>query len=361
VRFPRPSRALLIILSAVAGGTIAHLTGNAHPQAASASALPESTAERAVQGPRAEPEPVMPPAPIPDDPHEPEPTQATVEPEPRPHDPMGSGLAEGRVISGATPHRLILFSFDDGPDLRHTPRLLQILDDLDVKAVFFMTAERIAPDTPWGRRQAELAREVARRGHIIGNHTLDHSQLPLLDNVSVLEQLRTSEAIFERVFGSRPWLLRPPGGARSERVDGLVEGRGYTQVMWNLGSGDFQVRTAEEVVATFEAVFERRREEQGERGGVILLHDIHEWSVEAVPLLVRSLRDRNCELLARGEELYDIVDDPSLFFEARGKGDAPGVAAAPAQLTPQVLWARQARARSEARRYCADDRVASNR
>jgi peptidoglycan-N-acetylglucosamine deacetylase len=346
---------LVVLISALAGGTLAHLTGNGRPGAAVASAARPSAPDPVPSGHRAEPEPVTPPAPLPDADRTPTPEPAPVqEPEPRPHDPMASALAQGRVISGATPHRLILFTFDDGPDLRHTPQLLRTLDTLGIKAVFFLTADRIAPDTPWGRRQGELAREVARRGHWIGNHTVDHVQLPLLDNASVLEQLRRSEQIFESVFGSRPWLFRPPGGARSERVDGLVEGKGYTQVMWNLGTGDFQVRTPEDVLATFEAVFERRRTEHGEQGGIVLMHDIHEWSVEAVPLMVNALRRRNCALLERGEELYDIVDDPRLFFQARQKGDGPGTQADAAQLPPSVLWARQARARAEAERYCAE-------
>jgi peptidoglycan-N-acetylglucosamine deacetylase len=353
-----------VVLSALAGGLLAHMTGSARPGTAAASIVAqEEGAARTAH--RAGAEPVSPPKPLAQDPFDQAglDTELPPEPEPRPHDPMMSQLAEGRVMTGATPHRLILFTFDDGPDLRHTPRLLNTLDELGIRAVFFLTAERILPDTAWGRRQAELAREIARRGHVIGNHTVDHVQLPLLPNSSVLAQLTESERIFERVFGSRPWLFRPPGGARSARVDEIVEGRGYTQVMWNLGTGDYQVRTAEEVLATFDSVFERRTRENGERGGIVLLHDIHEWSVEAFPRIVSRLRQRNCALLERGEELYDIVDDPRLFFAPREKGDPAGTAAAEARLRPEVLWARQARARSEAQGYCAGAgvRVASSR
>lgn len=260
-------------------------------------------------------------------------------------------FGDGMVISGGTPHRLILFTFDDGPDLRYTPKLLDTLDELGVRAVFFLTADRIVTDNGWGQRQAELARDIAARGHVIGSHGYDHKQMPLLDDAGVLRQLELCEQIFEKVFGERPWLFRPPGGARSDRTDRLIEGRGYTQMLWNLGTGDFQVRTPEAVVETWLRVLDRREAEFGERGGIVLLHDIHPWSVEAVPQMVAEIRRRNCELLEKNEELYDIVDDPRFFFVPRA--DAPFGSAAPAlAIPPEVLERRQARLRTETEARC---------
>jgi peptidoglycan/xylan/chitin deacetylase (PgdA/CDA1 family) len=265
-------------------------------------------------------------------------------------DPLASTMRDGLVVTGGTPHRLILFTFDDGPDLRYTRRLLDALDALDIRAVFFLTARRFAGTTPHERRLAALAQEIVRRGHFVGSHTMDHAQLPLLTGPALDEQVIGAEEVFERVFGGRPWLIRPPGGARSQRIDSYLARRGYTQVLWNLGTGDAQVRTSDEVLRTFERVLDRREREYGERGGIVLLHDIHEWSIEAVPRIVRLLQERNCELLRREEELYDIVDDPRVFFAARGEA-APSEPAPPVQPAPDWLRARQAalRARTEAR------------
>ena len=265
--------------------------------------------------------------------------------------PFAEGLRDGKVITGATAHRFVLFTFDDGPDLRNTPRLLDTLDDLGVKAVFFLTASRLVGNGPWSLRNQELAREILRRGHIVGNHTVDHAQLPLLTDESVLSQVSEADAIFERTLGERTWLVRPPGGARSERVDALLASRGYTQVLWNLGSGDFQVRSPEDVFRVWRRVLEVRERDAGERGGVVLLHDTHEWSVEALPMIVSWIREQNCRLLDEGEELYDIVGDPSVFFVPRG--DAPASAEAPpASPDPRVIEARQRHLRSDARVRC---------
>jgi peptidoglycan/xylan/chitin deacetylase (PgdA/CDA1 family) len=273
---------------------------------------------------------------------------------PRSADALSSNLRDGRIITGATPHRLILFSFDDGPDLRYTRGLLDALDEADVRALFFLTARRFAGTTPYERELAAIAQDIVARGHRVGTHTMDHVQLPLVDNAGLLEQVDESADVIERVLGVRPALLRPPGGSRSPRIDGYLAQRGFTQVLWNLGSGDFQVRTADDVLATFRRVLETRERAHGERGGIVLLHDIHAWGVEAFPRMVAYLDRKNCDLLAQGEELYDFVDDPALFFEARAEADAPAAQARPAVLPEAVLAERQIRARARADARCSD-------
>jgi peptidoglycan/xylan/chitin deacetylase (PgdA/CDA1 family) len=337
----------LLCAGAIAGGAlVSHLTDTGAHAAASAPSgqLPPASPVRPVVGVRArDAEPVL-------DPIEVDPRSL----EPRlPHPgPFAEGLRDGKVITGATAHRFVLFTFDDGPDLRNTPRLLDTLDELDVKAVFFLTASRLAGNGPWSVRNQELAREILRRGHVVGNHTVDHAQLPLLSDESVLSQVSEADAIFERTLGERTWLVRPPGGARSERVDALLASRGYTQVLWNLGSGDFQVRSAEDVFRVWRRVLQVRGRDAGERGGVVLLHDTHEWSVEALPMIVSWIREQNCRLLDEGEELYDIVGDPSVFFVPRGD-DSSSAEAPPAAPDPRVIEIRQRRLRSEAHARCA--------
>jgi len=256
------------------------------------------------------------------------------------HPGLGERYRDGAIITGSTPHRLILFTFDDGPDRRTTPLLLDRLDEAGMRAVFFLVASRLTGNTPSERQDVAVAREIIKRGHLVGNHTLDHAQLPLLDEQAALLQIVSAEQIFEKVYGVRPWLFRPPFGAHSERIDTLLASRGYTTMLWNLGTGDFQVRSADEVFEIWRKVFERREAETGDRGGIILLHDTYAWSVDAFQRIVSHLRTRNCELLERGEELYDFVDDPSLFFMPRADGDASQEAPA-AQLTPEELEARQ--------------------
>jgi peptidoglycan/xylan/chitin deacetylase (PgdA/CDA1 family) len=264
---------------------------------------------------------------------------------------VGGAYRDGMIITGATPHRLILFTFDDGPDPATTPLLLDRLDAAGIKAVFFLVGNRIAGTTPIERQQASIAREIVRRGHMVGGHTLDHVQMPLLDDATALDQLSRSDEIFERLFGGRPRLFRPPFGAHSQRIDQYLAARGYTTVLWNLGAGDFQVRTAEEVYRTWVKVLERREREYGDRGGIVLLHDTYPWSVDAFQMIVSHLLSRNCELLDSGEELFDIVDNLDFFHVPRG--DAPPEAEAPPVRVAEGLIAeRQRRLRETTMRRC---------
>ncbi|MGB3049393.1 MAG: polysaccharide deacetylase family protein [Polyangiales bacterium] len=253
-------------------------------------------------------------------------------------DVTGLRFPSGLTIHGGSKHRTILFTFDDGPSSRTTPRLLDLLDDLEIKALFFVTSESFGNGNPWERRHAKIVREIVRRGHLVGNHTETHRQLPLLRNEEIQAELAITERKLERAIGRTPRLIRPPGGALSKRVERLLGELGYTSVMWAVYPGDLEANTPEEVVRTFFRVLDRRERETGDRGGIVLMHDTKPHSLDALPRLVRALQNRNCTLLERGEELYDIVDDLGYFI--------------PGHEPDQTLEERQEELKRDAQRAC---------
>jgi peptidoglycan-N-acetylglucosamine deacetylase len=260
-------------------------------------------------------------------------------------------FTDGKIMTGETRRRMILFTFDDGPDENNTPMLLDQLDQYGIKAVFFLTANRMAERTPWGRRHRELAKDIVRRGHTIGNHTMHHPRLGKASVARLTEEIEGTAHFIEQVTGVHPVLFRPPGGIRSERLDAFVKDRGYTMVLWNIGAGDFQVETASLVEKTLFRVFERRKKNDGHEGGIVLLHDTYRHTVEAFPRIVERILEENCRLLEDGEELYDFVEDPRYFFTPRD-GAGPEAEAAPGEMPPAVLAERQARLRAETRARC---------
>ena len=229
-------------------------------------------------------------------------------------DVTGLRFPSGLTIHGGSKHRTILFTFDDGPSRRTTPRLLDTLDELGIKALFFVTSESFGNGNPWERQHAQIVRDIVRRGHLLGNHTETHRQLPLLGNEEIRAELAITERKLERAIGRTARLIRPPGGALSTRVEHLLGELGYSSVMWALYPGDLEANTPEDVVRTFFRVLDRRERDTGDRGGIVLMHDTKRHSLQALPRIVRALQSRNCELLARGEELYDIVDDLGYFI-----------------------------------------------
>jgi peptidoglycan/xylan/chitin deacetylase (PgdA/CDA1 family) len=221
---------------------------------------------------------------------------------------LGLPLQGAGIVTGATPRRMLHFTFDDGPTAENTPRLLDALDRAGIKATFFFSTSRFASRERRNSRSVELAREVARRGHEIGAHGFDHIRMSHLRPSAVRDELQSAEAMFLRAFGARTYLFRPPYGSRNRALDRMLADGRYLTVMWNVGLADWVAHDPEELRKIFWRVLQRNERLDGERGGVVLLHDSHDWSVAAFERIAESIAARNCELLARGEELYDVVD-----------------------------------------------------
>ena len=266
-------------------------------------------------------------------------------------DPFAAHLRDGAITRGFVRHRVLHFTFDDGPRLDTTPVLLDHLDRYGVKATFFVVARGFDGRNRVDRAKADVVRDIAARGHLIGNHTFDHARLTDISDEAVIGQLVRSEKILTAVLGDRPWLFRAPFGARDARVDALVSERGYTHVLWNTTSGDVTHRTAEGVLEEFRASLERRERHPRGAGGIVLLHDTKPWVVEAFPSMMEELRARNCALLAdEDEELWDVLPDPSVFHQERGE-DASRQART-VELDPEWVAARQQVLRAEAHELC---------
>lgn len=230
---------------------------------------------------------------------------------------LGSVYQNGRVITGVTPHRIVHFTFDDGPDPRTTPRLLQRLDAHGIKATFFFSASRFESRARRNAGVAELARDVQARGHSIGSHSVDHVRMRGMSPSQQREQLDRGEALFRQVFGASPVLFRPPYGSRGASLDAQLAERGMTTVMWNLGVADWVARPPQAILVTWQRVLERA-ETRDERGGVVLLHDTHAWTADALDLIMTDIAQRNCALLADpAAELYDVVPTLAPFFQPR--------------------------------------------
>ena len=225
--------------------------------------------------------------------------------------PLGLGRAfdPGQVLHGQTAHRLLHFTFDDGPDILTTPRMLDALDAAGVKATFFFSASRFAEHSERNAHARELAMEVARRGHAVGSHSVDHVRMNSMTEAQLIAQLDGSDRLFMEIFGRRTFLFRPPWGLHSPELDRQLAARDATMVLWNIGSADWTINDATKLETTFMRALPYLAQHHGWGGGIVLMHDTHPWTVEAFPRIIADLRARNCELLATHEELYDIRDD----------------------------------------------------
>jgi peptidoglycan/xylan/chitin deacetylase (PgdA/CDA1 family) len=192
--------------------------------------------------------------------------------------------AMNTATHGSRDRPRVALTFDDGPDPARTPALLEALRELRAPATFFVVGKHVDA-------HPELAAQIAREGHELGNHTYSHPYLPLTRSSTVARELAAADAAIERATGSRPTLARPPYGGRSPRNVRVFDRAHKRLVLWDVNSFDWKQRTA---AAIAERVLARVRP-----GSFILLHEAREGgeiTVEAVRMLVPALRARGYEL-----------------------------------------------------------------
>jgi len=152
----------------------------------------------------------------------------------------------------------IALTYDDGPNDPHTLKLLEVLAKHDVRATFFMIGRYV-------RQRPEIAREVARAGHVIGNHTFTHPLLIFESAVQTRIQLLECRSVLTDAIGEHSNLFRPPFGGRRPATLRVAREFGLIPVMWNVTGYDWHAPPAAEI--------ERKVNRQMRGGDVILLHD----------------------------------------------------------------------------------------
>ncbi|MFJ4467995.1 polysaccharide deacetylase family protein [Streptomyces sp. NPDC089424] len=188
--------------------------------------------------------------------------------------------------------KCIALTFDAGPG-RDTPELLDILKKEKVRATFFLLGRNHV------LRYPETVRRLAAEGHEVGNHTWTHQRLDRLDKDAIRDELaRTQDAIAD-VTGRRPTLMRPPQGRTDDEVTAVCKELGLSQILWSTTAKDYATKDS--------ALIRKRTLDQAGRDGIILLHDIYDGTVPAVPGIIAELKRRG----------YTFVTVPELLHPAR--------------------------------------------
>lgn len=176
--------------------------------------------------------------------------------------------------------REITFTFDDGPSVKNTPKLLDILSKYGIQSVFFVLGEKLKTTT--ARAIVERAK---REGHIIGNHSFDHANLRTLSKEQIIEQVKkTEQQILECTGGNRCDLFRPPYGATNAKVADVLKELGYTQVLWNVDTMDWKYKQ-EGMWVDYGLQQIKAREDS-----IVLMHDIHASTVTHIEALIKKIK-----------------------------------------------------------------------
>jgi peptidoglycan-N-acetylglucosamine deacetylase len=184
----------------------------------------------------------------------------------------GAGVTFSRVsVSGP----YVALTFDDGPHASNTPRLLDILRSRNVKATFYVIGKNVD-------MYPNIVRRTVAEGHEIGNHTYTHTKLSGLSNDRVLSELQKTDDAIYRASGVHPRTMRPPYGALLQSQREMVHNSlGYPTILWAVDPLDWK-RPGPSVVTS-------RIVSGTTNGAIILVHDLHGSSVDAMPATIDAL------------------------------------------------------------------------
>ena len=190
----------------------------------------------------------------------------------------------------ATERKVVALTFDDGPDPEVTPPLLDLLKQEGIPAAFFCIGRKMA-------QHPEIVRRIAAEGHLLANHTYQHSHLTNFFSVRRLsEDLRRAQDECRRHTGQPPLYFRPPMGLTNPRVFAAAGRCGLRTVGWTARGLDTRARGPEPVV---------RRLARGIRpGAIVLLHD--KRPAGKVPVLLPAVRALIAELRRRDYQIWRL-------------------------------------------------------
>ena len=176
--------------------------------------------------------------------------------------------------------KVIYLTFDDGPTVSYTKKVLNVLDEYDARATFFELGDEATA-------HPELTRLVVARGHALGSHTWNHRDLRRLSRTKVDHQLSRTSTALGKISGRPITCMRPPYGAVNARVKKAVRAEDLHLKLWDIDPRDWKRPGA--------AAIARRVVSHAHSGAVSLMHDgggNRSQSVKALERILRKLSKR---------------------------------------------------------------------
>lgn len=184
-----------------------------------------------------------------------------------------------------TKNKIMALTFDDGPDPRFTPQILQVLKEHGVKATFFLLGRQ-------AERYPAITALIAGEGHETGIHSYDHKFLNRLPAAQVQKEIDRTYDVIYRITGKKPLLFRPPYGFRNSRVLKAAANRGLKIILWTPRANprDFENPGIKKIVSRVLA--------NARPGVIVLLHDHggdRRQTVLATEIIITKLKARGYE------------------------------------------------------------------
>lgn len=217
-----------------------------------------------------------------------------------PAQPPSQPAERTSVNSARINQPVIAMTFDDGPSAVLTPRLLDILKQRNIKVTFFVLGQLV-------QEHPEILQRAVAEGHEIGNHSWDHKALNKQGEGGLRHELSDTSAEITKATGKPVTIMRPPYGATNARLNRAIEKEyGMKVILWSVDPFDWK-RPGPQVVS-------QRILKETKPGAIILSHDIHPGTIEAMPATLDAL-------LAKGYKFVTVSE--LLSMEDKQPAQAP--------------------------------------
>lgn len=213
---------------------------------------------------------------------------------------MHKQFPDSFILNGPRNAKRIALTFDDAPDPRFTPQILDVLASYDVCATFFVVGSRAV-------QHPALIRRIHREGHVIGNHSYNHAVMSQLKPREFHTQVWRTDAIVSRIIGYHPRFIRPPYGEMLPEQVAWSKKSGYTVVNWDVDSVDWRNNPNRGIIL-------HNIKKTLQPGSIVLQHagggygqDLS-GTIEALPVLISQLRKKGYKFVTLSELLNQPAD-----------------------------------------------------
>lgn len=199
----------------------------------------------------------------------------------------------------STNSKRIALTFDDGPHPEYTYKLLNILENNNVKATFFVVGKMV-------KKYPFLLNEIYKKGNEIGSHTYNHPILTTLSTNLIIKELELSRIEIKNICGINVDLFRPPSGRYNNDVINIAKVRGFKTILWSISSGDYGCEDSNLIKSKVLG--------NPSNGDIVLMHSGIDATIKAIPEIIRTLKERNFEFKTVSELIEKETLNYSLFI-----------------------------------------------
>ena len=218
----------------------------------------------------------------------------------------GGTVRDLPVYSVEREDKKIAISFDCAWGTDYTDQLLQVLEREQVHATFFMVEF-------WAEKYPDFVKKIDEAGHEIGTHSATHSYMSKFSEEQIRAELASSSEAIETVTGKRPELFRAPYGDYNDRLIRTAREEGFYTIQWDVDSLDWKNLSANDIAM--------RVISRVQSGSIILCHNNGAHTVEALPIILDTLKNKGYEFVPIGQLIYRenfTVDANGRQFPAAG-------------------------------------------